>query len=373
MKVMVISPKNKTLFNFRGDLIKEFISQGHEVVAIGPDKEHIEEVLALGVEFIEIPFVKDNTSILGDTKYYMELKKVIKLQKPDLIFNYTIKPVIYGSLAGYSAGVKRIYPMVTGLGRVYASKSLKAKILRTITGILYKQAFKGCNRVIFQNSDDLKQFVELGYLPEEKAVRVNGSGVNMERFNANELPNQPIFLMIARIIKEKGVFEFAEAAKMVKKEYPNARFILLGGFDKSIGAITPEELQPYISDGSIEFPGETKDVLPYLKEAQVFVLPTYYREGLPRTILEAMAMARPVITTDWPGCRDAVVDGINGFLVQPRDSINLAEKIKFMINNPEEVQRMSRNSLDLCKEKYSVDIVNKHMIEIMDLNKNRSI
>ncbi|MGD6831882.1 glycosyltransferase family 4 protein [Sutcliffiella halmapala] len=367
MKVLVISPKNKTLFNFRGDLIKEIISKGHEVIAIGPNNDYLEDVLALGVKFIEIPFSKDNTSIFGDINYYKKLKKVIKEQKPDLIFSYTIKPVVYGSLAGRMAGIKKIYPMVTGLGRVYGSKSLKAKALRTITGLLYKQAFKGCEKVIFQNSDDLKQFVNLGYLSEDKAVRVDGSGVNMERFNVNKLPEKPVFLMIARIIKEKGIFEFAEAARKVKKEYPEARFVLVGGFDNSIGAIKPEEIEPFIADGSIEFPGETKDVVPYLEKSRIFVLPTYYREGLPRTILEAMAMGRPIITTDWPGCRDAVSNGVNGFLVQPRNSIELAEKIIYMLENPENVKQMHENSLRLCKEKYDVNIVNKHMLEIMNI------
>ncbi|WP_318617956.1 glycosyltransferase family 4 protein [Sporosarcina sp. YIM B06819] len=368
MKVIVISPKNKTLFNFRGDLIKEIISKGHEVIAIGPNRDNINEVLALGVKFIEVPFTKDNTSILGDIKYFKKLKDVIVAQKPDLVFSYTIKPVVYGSLAARLAGVKKIYPMVTGLGRVYASNSLKAKGLRMITGALYKQAFKGCNKVIFQNSDDLKQFTQLGYLSEEIAVRVNGSGVNIKRFNSNELPDESVFLMVARVIREKGVFEFAEAARMVKKEYPEARFVLLGGYDTSMGAIKPEELEPYISEGTIEFPGETKNVVPFLEKSKVFVLPTYYREGLPRTILEAMAMARPVITTDWPGCRDAIVDGVNGFLVQPRDALDLANKMKFMIDNSNIVKEMSRESLELCKEKYDVNIVNKHMIKIMELD-----
>ncbi|GAA0182412.1 glycosyltransferase family 4 protein [Clostridium sediminicola] len=367
MKVMVISPKNKTLFNFRGDLIKKIISNGHEVVAIGPNKDYIDDVLALGAKFIEVPFSKDNISILGDVNYYKKLKKVMKSEKPDLVFSYTIKPVVYGSLAARHVSIKRIYPMVTGLGRIYASNSFKAKVLRKITGILYKQAFKGCNKIIFQNSDDLKQLVDLGYLAEEKAVRVDGSGVNMERFNVNELAEQPIFLMIARVIKEKGVFEFAEAARTVKKEYPESRFILLGGYDSSIGAIKPEELEPYISDGSIEFPGETKNVVPYLEKSKVFVLPTYYREGLPRTILEAMAMARPIITTDWPGCRDAVSEGVNGFLIQPKDSTSLVEKMKYMIENPDRVKEMSQNSLRFCKEKYDVNIVNRHMLEIMGI------
>lgn len=367
MHIMIISPKNKTLFNFRGDLIKDMIKNGHEVTAIGPNKEYIEDVLALGVRFIEVPFSKDNTSIIGDIKYYFDLKNVMTKSKPDLVFSYNIKPVIYGSLAAKDAGVKHIYSMVAGLGRVYGSKTFKAKVLRRITGFLYKKAFKQCDKVIFQNSDDLNQFVSRNYLHKSKAVRVNGSGVNMSRFIPNELPKEPIFLMIARIIKEKGVFEFAEAARNVRKDYPEARFILLGGYDISIGAIKPKQLAPFIEDGSIEFPGEAKDVLPYFKEAQIFVLPTYYREGLPRTILEAMAMARPIITTDWLGCRDAVKDGVNGFLTEPKNHIELANKMKILIENNSLAESMSENSYIFCKEKYDVNKVNREMMKIMNL------
>lgn len=366
MRVLIISPKNKTLFNFRGELIKAIIAKGHDITAIGPNNDYIEDVLSLGVKFIEVPFCKDNISIIGDLKYYHQLKKVIKAEKPDLVFCYTIKPVVYGSLAARHAGVKQIYPMVTGLGRVYASTDFKAVVLRMITGLLYKFAFKGCNKVIFQNNDDLNTLVNLSYLPKSKAVRVDGSGVNMERFVANKLPTEDIFLMIARVIKEKGVLEFAEAARIVKKEYPKARFILLGGYDTALGAIKPEELEIYILDGSIEFPGETKDVVPYFEKARIFVLPTYYCEGLPRAILEAMAMARAVITTNWPGCRDAVTDSFNGLLVSPKDSKGLAESMKYMIANPDKVQRMSVNSLKLCQEKYDVKIVNKSMLQIME-------
>jgi glycosyltransferase involved in cell wall biosynthesis len=367
MKIMVISPKNKTLFNFRGDLLKTIIAKGHEVITIGPNREYINDVLALGVKFIEVPFAKDNASIFGDLKYYYQLKKVIIDEQPELVFSYTIKPVIYGSLAARKVGVKRIYSMVTGLGRVYASHSFKGKILRKITGILYKQAFKCCNKVIFQNDDDLMQLVKLQYLSIAKTARVDGSGVNMERFHANELPKENVFIMIARLVKEKGVFEFAKAAREVKKEYPAARFILLGGYDSSIGAIKPEELQQYILDGSIEFPGENKEVVPFLEKARVFVLPTYYREGLPRTILEAMAMARPIITTNWPGCRDAVIDGINGFLIEPQNSVMLTKKMLELIKNPELVEKMSAKSIERCREKYDVQIVNNHMLEIMEL------
>lgn len=364
---MVLSPKNKTLFNFRGDLIKEMINKGHTVIATGPNQDFIDDVLALGVKFIEVPLTKDNTNVIGDIEYYRRLKKVIFNETPDVVFSYTIKPVVYGSLAARRMGVKNIYPMVTGLGRVYSSKGMKASVLKLLIGILYKTAFKGCRRVIFQNSDDLMKFVNLNYVPETKVVRVNGSGVNMKKFYITDFPNQNTFLMIARVIREKGVIDFAEAARIVKVKYPNTRFILVGGYDKSIGAIKPEDLDPYIIDGTIEFPGEVKDVAPYIRESSVFVLPSYYREGLPRTILESMAMGRPIITTDWPGCRDAVENGVNGYLVKPKDYVGLSEIIMKMIENPSKIQEMGQRSLQLCSEKYDVNLVNERMLSIMGL------
>ena len=208
MKILIISPKNKTVFNFRGDLIKDMISKGNEVIVTGPNREFVEDIYNLGVsKFIEVPLVKDNTSIKGDLSYLKQLKKVIKNEKPDMVFGYTIKPVIYGSIAAKRAGVKKVYAMVTGLGRVYASGGIKTRIIRFITKRLYKKAFKSCNAVIFQNSDDLNAFVKDRYLYAEKAYLVNGSGVNMERFKRTTLPEKMSFLMIGRIIKEKGVFE----------------------------------------------------------------------------------------------------------------------------------------------------------------------
>ena len=366
MKILVISPKNKTVFNFRGDLIRDMIACGNEVYVTGPNQDFVEDIMALGVKkFIEVALVKDNTNPLGDISYQKALSAVIDEIKPDIIFSYTIKPVIYGSIAGGNAGIKRIYPMVTGLGRVYASGGVKTKAIRLVTKTLYKKAFKNCPKVIFQNSDDIEQFVQGGYLPREKTVLVNGSGVNMERFAKSDLPAKPVFLMVSRIIKEKGVLEYCEAARDLKKSYPDTRCILLGGFDASIGALQPEDIQGYIDDGSIELPGEVKDPVAFYQKASCFVLPSYYREGLPRTILEAMSCGRPVITTDWPGCREPISDGENGFLVPIKDASALADKMKLLAGDMAKASQMGENAYAICREKYEVSVVNKQMRDTM--------
>ncbi len=362
MKILILSPKNKTVFNFRGDLIRDMISHGHEVIVTGPNQDFVEDIMALGVSaFEEIPLVKDNTSIKGDLQYLKAIKKVIRAHRPDLVFSYTIKPVVYGSIAAGQSGVPRVCAMVTGLGRVYASGGLKAKALRLVTKTLYSRAFKACDRVIFQNPDDVEEMVSQRYLPKDKTALVNGSGVNMERFVKTALPEQPVFLMVSRIIREKGVMEYCEAARAVKLAHPQARFILLGGFDTSIGAIGREDIQPYIDDGSIEFPGEVKDPVSYYHQSTAFVLPSYYREGLPRTILEAMSCGRAVITTDWPGCREPVLDGENGYLVPIRDARALADKMTVLISDRSLLEAMGEASYQRCKTQYDVNVVNKQM------------
>lgn len=367
MKIIVVAPKNKTVFNFRGDLIRDMIASGNEVVVVGPNRDYIDDIMALGIsEFVEVPLVKDNTSVMGDLGYYKRLKQVFRRQKPDLVFGYTIKPVIYGSIAAKSAKVPNIYAMVTGLGRVYASQSFKAKAVRLIIKKLYQKAFRACRKVIFQNQDDIKEFVAQRYLPENKCVHVNGSGVNMKRFSKADLPEQPVFLMVSRIIREKGVLEYCRAARVAKQTHPEARFILLGGLDSSIGALTMDDIKEYISDGSIEFPGEVKDPVSYYHQCSVFVLPSYYREGLPRTILEAMSCGRAVITTDWPGCRDAVINGETGFLVQPKNYMEVADRMRQLIENKDLLNQMAENAYQRCLTVYEVGIVNQSMKDIIN-------
>ena len=366
MKILVVSPKNKTVYNFRGDLIKDMIAAGHDIYVTGPNRDFYDEVMALGIKgFFEIPLVKDNTNPLGDLGYLNRLRSLMKELRPDMVFSYTVKPVIYGSLAASMCGVKRVYGMITGLGRAYSAQGLKPAVVRTVTKLLYMPALKKCDNVIFQNPDDLGQLVKMGCLDRKKAVIVNGSGVNMERFKRTPLADEPVFLMVSRIIREKGVLEYCEAAKAVKAERPEARFILLGAFDNSIGGLSRDEVMPYVDSGIIELPGEARDPVRYYQESSVYVLPSYYREGLPRTILEAMSCGRPIITTDWTGCRLAVEDGESGYLVPVKDAAAVADRMKRLIEDPELLRRMGERSYELCCEKFDVHKVNRSMRDIM--------
>jgi glycosyltransferase involved in cell wall biosynthesis len=364
LKFILISPKNRTTYNFRGDLLKEIINKGYEVIVTGPNEECIDKIKELGVRFVRIPLNKNGLSAIADIKYMLSLRTLLKEEKPDITLGYTIKPVIYGAIAAKLAGVKNINSMVTGVGYVFTAKTLKAKVIRTIVSILYRIGFKCANTVIFQNQDDLKEFVECKLLKREKCKLVNGSGVNMQKFEPAPLPEIITFFMLSRVMHSKGIREYLEAAKEVKGKYPEVRFMLLGAVENIQDSLRMEDLRPYIDNGIIDYYGETDDVASYYRQCSVYVLPSY-REGTPRTVLEAMAMGRPIITTDAPGCRETVVDGVNGFLVPIKDSVALVEKMEWFITNQNKIKKMGQVSYNLCREKFDIKKVNKDMLRYL--------
>ena len=227
MKFVLLSPKNRTVYNFRGDLIKEIKAKGYEVIVTGPDKTDVDKIEALGVRFVEIPVNKTGTSISGDLKYCKALTRLLKEEKPDVTLGYTIKPVVYGAIAAKRAKVKNINSLVTGGGYTFIATSLKARALGKIVRTLYRVGFKKADNVIFQNPDDLNEFCERKLVKREKCSYVNGSGVNLSRFETAPFPNEISFFMLSRFLKSKGVCEYLEAAKIVKSKYPNVKFGIL--------------------------------------------------------------------------------------------------------------------------------------------------
>ena len=367
-KFVLISPKNRSAYNFRGDLIKDIQAKGYDVVVTGPNKEGVERIEALGVKFIEVYVDKNGTNPFADISYCLKLRKILKEERADAILGYTIKPVIYGSIAGWLAGVKNRTAMVTGAGYLFASTSFKAKIFRMVSFILYRMGLGAAQKVIFQNIDDLNEFVEHKLVKRMKCHVVNGSGVNMSKYTPAPYPEQPSFFFLGRLVNSKGGLDFAKAAKIVKSQYPEARFMILGKLEKNLpDAIKEDELMPFVEDGTIELFPETDDIPKYYAMTSVFVLPTAYREGTPRVILEAMASARAIITTNTPGCKETVVEGENGFFTGIHNPEDLAEKIMLFIKNPEKIAEFGRRSLEICKQKYEVSITNSRMLEIMGI------
>ncbi|WP_455787621.1 glycosyltransferase family 4 protein [Parabacteroides goldsteinii] len=366
-KFILISPKNRTVYNFRGDLIQEIKSNGYEVIVTGPNLDHLDKIEELGGRFIEIPINKNGLNPFADLRYLLELRKLMRLEKPDVTLGYTIKPVIYGAIAAKMAGVKCINSMITGVGYLFTSQSAKTKLLRFFVSFLYRLGLRVANVVIFQNPDDRNEFLKHQLVKREKCFVVNGSGVNMDKFTKTAFPDRITFFMLSRVMFSKGIREYLAAAEIVKKKYPDVRFMLLGAVEDIQDSLKREDLVPYIKDEIIDYYEETIDVRPYMEQCSVYVLPSY-REGTPRTVLEAMAMGRPIITSDAPGCRETVENGKNGFLIPIKDVNALVEKIEWFIQNPEQIPVMGERSFELCKRKFEVSKVNKDMIKICCLN-----
>jgi glycosyltransferase involved in cell wall biosynthesis len=330
----------------------------------GPNDTGWDKIEALGVTFVIIPLEKNGMNPISDIKYLLKLKKLIKQEKPDVTFGYTIKPNIYGAIAAKMAKTGRIVSLVTGAGYLFAADTLKAKLARMLASVLYRIGFACADAVIFQNPDDQKEFVGSHLLKAEKTHVVNGSGVNMGLFTPEPLPKTLTFFMLARIMKSKGVFEYLSAAEQVKQAYPDTRFLLLGALEGIQDSVTGADLQRYIDKGIIEYFGETDDVRSFYQQASVFVLPSF-REGTPRTVLEAMAMKRPIITTDVPGCRGTVKDGETGFLVPKQDVNALVEKMIWFIAHPQNIKPMGEAAYAYCTEKYEIEKVNQDMRNIL--------
>ncbi|MFX4263320.1 glycosyltransferase family 4 protein [Pelotomaculum propionicicum] len=368
-KILIFGGYAKSLTNFRGELIKDMVRLGHQVIGMAPETGFEGELNAIGAQYQRVPLQRTGLNPLKDLAALRLLVKEFRQMQPDILLSYTIKPVIYGSLAARAAGVPRVYSMITGLGYAFAGRSLKQKLLLSLVRILYSQSLRKNARVFFQNPDDIAVFRKFHLLPNgDSAVLINGSGVDIRKFSFVKAKTNPvIFLLMARLIREKGIAEYVEAARLLKPRFPEARFQILGPPDSNPSAIRQEEIAAWQSEGIVEYLGQTNDVRPYISECSVFVLPSFYPEGTPRSILEAMSMGRPVITTDAPGCRETVRRNMNGFLVPVKDSLALADAMERFIVNPSLVTEMGIRSRVTAEEKYDVRKVNRSILEAMDL------
>ncbi|MDR0596309.1 MAG: glycosyltransferase family 4 protein, partial [Clostridiales Family XIII bacterium] len=368
MRIIVAAGYTESLANFRYDLLKELVALGHEVHACGaePDSGKLADI---GVEFHQVPMDRQSTNPAADMGLIRRYGKLMRGIKPDLALCYTIKPNVYAAPEAKKAGA-RVFTMITGLGNTFVPGGAKRRLILPIVKKLYRRSAAVSDRVIFQNPDDREEFLREGIIPAgiggEKAALVNGSGVNMRHYAPMPPSGKPVFFMAARLLREKGVVEYIEAARMVKAEYPNAEFRLAGGYESAGFALGQSDLRPYIDDGSIEYLGELADVRPQYGDAMVYVLPSF-REGTPRTVLEAMSCGRAVITSDAPGCRETVVPGRTGLLVPPGDPKKLADAIRYFIEHPDKAREMGLAGLEYCKGKYEVGAVNRQMLDIMGL------
>lgn len=370
MNVVVAGNIAQSLVNFRGPMLKEMVDRGHSVVAVGPesDSHFAKKLNDLGVRYRVVPLKRASMNPFYDLRYLLALRSLLMEEEADVFLGYTIKPATYGNLAARFAGVPTRSALITGLGYAFGVGNVKQLLVGKLIGLLYRLSLKGVKVVFFQNPDDKEEFLSRGYVREVNARVVSGSGVDLSHFEPSEVPPPPpVFLLIARLIREKGVGLFVDAARTLKPRYPEARFQLLGPFDDNPTAISRSEVEYWEKEGVVEYLGETADVRPYLEAASVFVLPSYYREGTPRTALEALAIGRAIVTTDTPGCRETVIPDENGFLIQPRTTAPLVEGMERFCIDPQLAVTMGARSLKLATERYDVRIINAAILESLGL------
>ncbi len=367
-KFVLIAGEPNSFFNFRCELIKALIAKGFEIHLIAPTLTQYNSVnnslKSLGANLHHVPMSRAGTSVFKDIQTLYCLFVVLRKIKPVYVMSYTIKPVIYGLLAARLAGVKNRIALITGLGYAFISAS---NLLNKLVVFLYTLALEKSHVVFFQNPDDQALFLKLGITKKIKTVLVNGSGVDTNYFARTPVPTGNLnFLMIARLLGDKGVREYVAAAKIIKKQHPNVQFNLAGWLDDNPKAIKQLELDEWITGGAVNYLGKLADVRPALMNCNVFVLPSY-REGTPRTVLEAMSVGRAIITTDAPGCRETVTNGINGLLVEVKSTDSLIKAMIRFVTNPALSEVMGKESHKVAIEKYDVHKVNQQMLKAIGI------
>ncbi len=363
-----------SLATFRGPLIKAMLDKGVKVytAANGRDPATEAKLKALGVTYDPIRIARAGMNPLADIVTLFDLVRLMQRIKPDMVLNYTIKPIIYGGLAARFCGIRNVFSMIEGLGSPFMPwESFTHAIASIMAKSLYRIGLLNSKRIFFLNPDDLEQFVKEGYVPRQKAVLLNGIGIDLLDFPKEELVEHSSvrFLMVARLLKDKGVREYIEAARIVRAHRQHVEFVLAGDVDENPNSIKQEELDLWQQEGLVNYVGFIDDVHSLYRDCHVYVLPSYYREGTPRTILEAMATGRAVITTDAPGCRETVrqVDGPNGILVPVKDVKALAVAMEFFIDHPQQIAIMGRESRAYAEKRYDVHKVNAVMLQEMGL------
>jgi glycosyltransferase involved in cell wall biosynthesis len=359
--------------NFRGGLVRELTNKGHRVVVIAPPEPEYEKVLRdLGAEFCPWRLNSKGKNPFSEAAAVLHLVSMLRQIRPHVMFTYTIKPVIYGAIAGRLSGVP-VVSVITGLGYVFLNNNLISKLARR----LYGWTLDWSKEVWFLNSVDAQTFRQAQILKKAPVHFLPGEGVNTDHFalvekraldepDSTNSPNAPIFLMVARFLRDKGALEFVAAARIVKAQFPRARFQMLGGFDlNNPGSIAPAQMAAWEQEGVVENLGTLQDVRPAIQAADCVVLPSY-REGLPRSLMEAAAMCKPLIATDVPGCREVVKPGVTGLLCAPQSEADLAAKMIAILKlSPQDREAMGKSGREFVRQQFDEKIVFVHYHEAL--------
>lgn len=373
MKIALIGTVVSSTFNFRLDLICTLVSAGHQVYVFCTDYDEVtrKKIIEYGAHPVDYPLSRSGMNPFADLATIYVLRQKFCLIKPDVVFSTFVKPVIYGSVAARLANVSSCFAMLEGLGYAFTDLAgglnVKQKIVKYLQVLLYRLALPCIDNLIFLNHDDPVDLLERNKLKVKKFSVLGGIGIDLSAYPLSDPPSGFIsFIFVGRLLAEKGIFEYVEAAKIIKQQYPEVKFVVLGEPDEANpGSLTKKQFYALRDVGLFICPGYVEDVSSWVSGSSVFVLPSY-REGFPRSTQEAMSIGRAVITTDVPGCRETVIDGLNGFLVAKSDHMDLAKKMLYFIEKPEEIVRMGAESRRIAVERFGSEDVNRRLMEILE-------
>ncbi len=369
-RIVILDSFDRELINFRGALIKTLLDEGHQLFACAPDLSvEVKTILTnMGAECHEVTLSRTGMNPAHDMRTVIQLMLLFKKLKPDIFFGCTIKPVIYGSIAARLANIPKILSIIEGLGYAFSGMGIKSRLIGFIASQLYRSGLRFNHHVLFLNTDNLNIFIDKKLVTQQQASILNGIGLDIDHFSLAPYPEKISFLMIARLLKDKGIYEYLEAAHKLKKRYKNIHFRLVGDFDDNPTAITQQELQPYIDSGSIEYLGYHQDVRPAIIDSSIYVLPSYH-EGRPRTVMEALAMGRAVITTDAPGCKESIINDVNGYIVPVRNITALTQAMEKFIQQPELISIMGLAGREFAENEYDANKINQTIMKFMGVKK----
>lgn len=374
MRVMVLTAGTKSLFWFRMDMMKSLVAAGHSVVAVGSDPERLwaDEFAKASVRYRQMRVERTGTNPLSDLKTIGSIRALLREERPDVLFAFHGKGNIYGSFAARLEGLDEVYASVEGLGNVLAPSPANERDPRLVRAILkaeYRLALRSVRKVFFVNRENRDFFVRERLVSADKAVLTDGIGVNLGRFAFEPAAQNgvPTFLFLGRMLRAKGVLVFAEAARLARELYPGTplRCIAIGPFDRN--SELHGELAPYLEAGCLEYAGSHHDVRPFLKACDAVVLPSSYNEGLPKSLMEGMAVGRAIVTTDTVGCRETVEPGVNGLLMPPEDPIELAACLVELASDRDRLARMGAESRRIAERRFDVRRINARLFAEMGI------
>lgn len=367
--IVLVGAFAESIVNFRGHLIRDLIARGHRVTALAAATTHYHEkkIRDLGCSFAAYPIDRTGRCILRDLNTFLSLRAAFGALRPDVVFSYTIKPIIWGGAAAAACRIPKFYALIEGLGYPFQTQNLAQRLVGRIVMFLCRFSLRNAARVIFINPDDRRVFLSQKLVRPNQAAAVDGIGVDLNYYSRAPVTDGNFrFLCVARLLRAKGVREFVAAARELKARVPNIECALIGSLDPGPDSISAQELSDWVSEGAIQYKEQVSDVRPELAACHVFVLPSYH-EGMPRTVMEAMATGRPILTTDVPGCRETVVQGVNGFLVKKGDAQHLADRMLWFIENRDRIGDMCAASRRIAEERFDVRRINAELLSLMEL------